>query len=294
MNVFGLAAPLNSAVCDILKGIPTGRVRLHHMFSRGAHESPKLSARSSGRPNANTHQSRRHVAAVDANTEGVLRMSTQALAEVGNDKLAPIGYGESGNVEDQHRRRSKGLLVQTGKALFWEGDAQAHKIEILEGVVRAVRLLENGNRQILAFFWPGDVVMPTQSGCQQFTVEAVTNCRVHLSTVSSTCHSSEPCGVRQVLAETLSLVTNMSQKTSAARIAGFLLRIRKHLPEDANRPCALRLLISRADIADHLGTSLETVCRTLAEFKLRKFIDLPNRKTIRFINLPGLRQVAGD
>jgi CRP-like cAMP-binding protein len=86
----------------------------------------------------------------------------------------------------------------------------------------------------------------------------------------------------------------MSQKNSVARIAAFLLRIRKHLPEDPNRPLASVLLLPRADIADHVGTSLETVCRTLAEFKLRKLIDLPNRKTIRFINLPGLLRVAGD
>ncbi|MDQ8728040.1 helix-turn-helix domain-containing protein [Bradyrhizobium sp. LHD-71] len=136
--------------------------------------------------------------------------------------------------------------------------------------------------------------MPTQSSCQQFTAEAVTNCRVRLSTVSGICHNSEPCGARQVLADTLSLVISMTQKNSIARIAWFLLRIRKHLPEDPKRPLALQLLLSRADIADHVGTSLETVCRTLAEFKTKKLIDLPNRKTIRFINLQGLQRIAGD
>jgi CRP-like cAMP-binding protein len=86
----------------------------------------------------------------------------------------------------------------------------------------------------------------------------------------------------------------MSQKNSVARIAEFLLRIRNHLPEDPKRPFALSLLLPRADIADHLGTSLETVCRTLAEFKMKGLIDLPNRKTIRFVNVPGLLQIAGD
>ena len=72
------------------------------------------------------------------------------------------------------------------------------------------------------------------------------------------------------------------------------MRIRHHLPEDPKRPRALLLLLPRADIADHLGTSLETVCRTLAEFKMKGLIDLPNRKTIRFINVPGLLRIAGD
>lgn len=221
-------------------------------------------------------------------------MRTATLSEAKPSKASPILYAESRNLVTEIRRLPTGSLVPRGRALFWEGEEQAERIEILEGVVRAVRLLENGNRQILAFYWPGDVVMPTQSLCQQFTAEAVTNCRVRRSTVSSICQNGEPCGARQVFADMMSLVISMSQKNSIARIAWFLLRIQKHLPEDPKRPLAFQLLVSRADIADHVGTSLETVCRTLAEFRLKKLIDLPNRKTIRFINLPGLQRVAGD
>jgi CRP-like cAMP-binding protein len=194
----------------------------------------------------------------------------------------------------EQRRQSTTSLIPRGRALFWEGEHQAQKIKIVEGVVRAVRLLESGNRQIVAFYWPGDVVMPTQSSCQRITAEAVTNCRVQRTAASSICQQDEPCGAYQVLAETLSLVVIMSQKNSMARIAGFLLRIRSHLPEDPKYPFAFTLLLPRADIADHLGTSLETVCRTLAEFKMRGLIDLPSRKTIRFVNLSGLSRIAGD
>lgn len=184
------------------------------------------------------------------------------------------------------------IHIPRGRALFWEGEQQNHKIEIVEGVVRAVRLLEDGNRQILAFYWPGDVVLPTQRACQQFTAEAVTDCRILRSPVSGVCQQGEPCGTHQVLAETLSLVLTMSQRTCVARIAWLLLRIQPHLREDPKRSHALRLQLSRADIADHVGTSLETVCRALADFKARKLIDLPSRKTIRFINRDGLMRVA--
>ncbi|MBR1142616.1 MULTISPECIES: Crp/Fnr family transcriptional regulator [unclassified Bradyrhizobium] len=216
------------------------------------------------------------------------------IPQIGTCGAAPLPYGLPRKELVENRRYLTASIVPRGRALFWEGEHEAQKIEIVEGVVRAVRLLENGNRQILAFYWPGDVVMPSQASCQHFTAEAVTNCRVLRSTVSAICQQSEPCGTHQVLAETLSLLVTMSQKNSVARIAQFLLRIRQHLPEDPKRPLASVLLLPRADIADHLGTSLETVCRTLAEFKVKKLIDLPNRKTIRFINLPGLQRVAGD
>lgn len=216
------------------------------------------------------------------------------IPTVGTCGAAPLAFGLSRDDLGENRRNSAAFLVPRGRALFWEGEQQAHKVEIVEGVVRAVRLLKNGNRQILAFYWPGDIVMPAQSSCQHFTAEAVTNCRVHRSTVSAICQTNKPCGAQQVLSETLSLLVTMSQKNSVARIAAFLLRIRKHLPEDPQRPLASVLLLPRADIADHVGTSLETVCRTLADFKMKRLIDLPNRKTIRFINLPGLARLAGD
>ena len=199
----------------------------------------------------------------------------------------PVDHAPAG------RRLGVVTSVARGRALFWQGEHQSHNIEILQGVIRAVRLLENGNRQVLAFFWPGDIVRPSQASCQHFTAEAVTPCRViKYNPLGGVCTQADPCGAHQVLKELLSLVVTMGQKNSIARVASLLLQIRSHLPSDPRRPTALQLLLPRADMADHIGTSLETVCRALAEFKVRRLIELPTRKTIRFLDLKGLSQVA--
>jgi CRP-like cAMP-binding protein len=191
------------------------------------------------------------------------------------------------------RRLGVVTSVPRGRALFWQGEHQGHNIEVLQGVIRAVRLLENGNRQVLAFFWPGDIVRPSQASCQHFTAEAVTPCRVvKYDPAEGVCTLTDPCGAHQVLKELLSLVVTMGQKNSIGRVASLLLQIRSHLPSDPRRPNALQLLLPRADMADHIGTSLETVCRALAEFKARRLIELPTRKTIRFLDLKGLSQLA--
>jgi CRP-like cAMP-binding protein len=216
------------------------------------------------------------------------------IPRIGTCGAEPLAYGSPRKEIVEIRHQSTPSLVPRGRALFWEGEQQAQKIKIVKGVVRAVQLLENGNRQILTFFWPGYVVMPTHSSCQRITAEAVTNCWVQRSAASGICQQDEPCGAHQVLVDTLALVVSRNQKSSVARIAEFLLRIRNHLPNDPKRPLALSMLLPRADIADHLGTSIETVCRTLAEFKMKGLIDLPNRKTIRYLNLPGLLQMAGE
>ncbi len=217
------------------------------------------------------------------------------IPQIGTCGAEPLDYGAlRKEIPERRPQPTPLMLVPRGRVLFWEGEHQAQKIQIVKGVVRAVQLLENGNRQILTFFWPGHVIMPTRSSCQRITAEAVTNCWVQRSTAAGICQENDPCGARQILIDTLALVATRNHKTSVARVAEFLLRIRKHLPNDPKRPLALSLQLPRADIADHLGTSIETVCRILAEFKVKGLIDLPNRKTIRYLDVSGLLQVAGD
>lgn len=221
-------------------------------------------------------------------------MRAQSVEQLGAYEGPPLITKFPVNGGEATRRNSgAATLVPRGRALFWQGEQQGQNIQIEQGVVRAVRLIENGNRQVLAFFWPGDVVRPARASCQHYTAEAVTSCRViKYNATNGVCTRSDQCGAHQVLEETLSLVLMMGQKNSVARVASLLLRIRRHLPSDPKRPDAVQLLLPRADMADHVGTSIETVCRALAEFKARKLIELPTRKTIRFIDVRGLAAVA--
>ena len=86
------------------------------------------------------------------------------IPQIGTCGATALAYGSSHEEVVEIRRQSRPTLIPRGRALFWEGEHQPQKITIVEGVIRAVRLLENGNRQILAFYWPGDVVMPTDNG----------------------------------------------------------------------------------------------------------------------------------
>jgi CRP/FNR family transcriptional regulator len=183
--------------------------------------------------------------------------------------------------------------IPAGRVIFWQDDAQGQEIEILKGVVRAVRLLENGSRQILAFFWPGEIIHPAPAQSQLCTAEAVTVCRLRWSApYRASPADAEYSGADQVLREMLPLMLVMGKKTTIPRIAWFLLRIREHLPHAPLWRDAQQIVLPRADMADYLGTSIETVSRTLTEFKAKALIDLPTRKTIRFLDLPGLARIA--
>src|SRR5271165_3384761 len=78
---------------------------------------------------------------------------------------------------DARRQSGASCVLSQGRALFWQGERQIQNIEILQGVVRAVRLLKDGSRQILKFYWPGENV-PAQALSRLFTAEAVTPCHI--------------------------------------------------------------------------------------------------------------------
>jgi CRP-like cAMP-binding protein len=207
--------------------------------------------------------------------------------------IGPVTTGLPSETDDAWRHSGASCVLSQGRALFWQGEPQLQNIEILQGVVRAVRLLKDGNRQILKFYWPGDNV-PAQALSRLFTAEAVTPCHIkRYRPADGVCAPTASADAHQIIEEMLSLVLILSKKSSVSRVAWLLLRIRPYLPTDPRRPDCLKILLPRADMADHLGTSLETVCRTLAEFKGKGLIDLPTRKTIRYLNIYGLSRIAG-
>lgn len=192
--------------------------------------------------------------------------------------------GRSPNARDARQR-----MLARNAVLFWQDERQPQAIEIVEGAVRAVRLWSDGSRQILAFFWPGDIIHA--AALQRYTAEAVTRCVLRPHNHEDV-GAVELSGTDQALQASICLLAATGKKSATSRMAWFLLQIYEHLPQDPRRPQALRFTIPRNDVADYLGMSMETACRTLAAFRARGLIDLPTRKTICYRDMAQLAGIA--
>jgi len=184
--------------------------------------------------------------------------------------------------------RDPRLRTVAGNAvLFWQDEHLPHAIEVVEGAIRAVRLWSDGSRQIVTFFWPGSIIAP--AALQRYTAETLTRCTLR---PREDLVAPEPSGSDQALQASLRLLAATGKKSATCRMAWFLLQIREHLPRDTVLSNAFRIVIPRNDIADYLGMTLETACRTLAAFRTQGLIDLPTRKTICYLDVTRLIRIA--
>lgn len=176
-----------------------------------------------------------------------------------------------------------GALVafEKGCDIIAQGDAADYCFEVVEGCARSVQRLEDGRRQVSDFLLPGDVFGLDAVGEHDFAGEAVTAVtirRLRLATLDLLAEEDAAFGqrLRRHLARQSramrSRIVLLGRMTAAERIGAFLLEMKKRL--DGSAQDIVELPMSRGDMADYLGLTIETVSRCLSDLKGRGVISV--------------------
>lgn len=182
--------------------------------------------------------------------------------------------------------------------LYGEDEPADYVYQVLHGAVRAYKLLRDGRRQIGAFNLPGDVFGLDFKHVHRLTTEAIVDTTVYLLKRRSldVIASTNVQVARDLWTITASNLQHaeehmllLGRKTAIERVAAFLLEMDRRL----NVAGMLALPMSRRDIADYLGLTLETVSRTLSqlhdqgvlEFSGARQIVLRNRQSLLSMDL---------
>lgn len=180
--------------------------------------------------------------------------------------------------------------------IFAEGEIASHYYKVVSGVVRTSKLFSDGRRQIGAFYVAGDIFGIERSLEHQVTAEAVGDARIIRLPRCSLAEPTDPdrALAREVVATALLNLERAHQhmillgrKSATQKVARFLLEMASRMHE-----LAIELPMSRSDIADYLGLTIETVSRTLTQFEREGTIELSTaRRTIRLRNMQALRRL---
>jgi len=185
-----------------------------------------------------------------------------------NPTNRPKFLGEHGSLA-----RAQFLLSEfkynRGAEIFGEAEPAEYVYQVVEGAVRSYKLLSDGRRQIGAFHLVGDIFGLENGLAHRFTAEAIVDTTVRLAKRVSLEHVAEEDATvaRDLLDMTTSNLQHaenhmllLGRKTSLERVAAFLLEMDNRL----NAAGVMALPMSRRDIADYLGLTLETVSRALS------------------------------
>ena len=187
----------------------------------------------------------------------------------------------------------------SGEMLFAEGDQATSVFEIVHGVLRIVKLLPDGRRQITGFLSAGYLAGLAPEGVHVYSAEAVTEVtlRRYRRAAFERLIDEAPGFAKKLLAVTSHELRQaqdqmllLGRKTAAERIASFLLIIMDRQDSDGSQ--TVDVPMTRSDIADYLGLTVETVSRTLTKLKHDRFIALLTPSRMKILNLEGLKELA--
>ena len=179
--------------------------------------------------------------------------------------------------------------------IYGENEPAEYLYKLVSGSVRASKILNDGRRQISAFYLPGDVFGLEISGEHALSAEAITDVEIILVKRSAieALAARDSDVARQLWAVTGRELQRMQEhillliKTAQERVAGFLLEMASRV-KCANE---VELPMSRQDIADYLGLTMETVSRTLTSLEDSAAIALPSSRRIVLRNRMALRRL---
>ena len=191
------------------------------------------------------------------------------------------------------------LHIAAGDAVFEEGEAAEHVMEITSGTVEIYKVLPDGRRQIIGFLFPGDVAGLAVGDSYVYSAGAVTEvnlCRFprhQLRSLIEAFPAMEKRLLRMTVSELASAQDQMvllGRKTASEKLASFLLMLfdRGSKPGTAE----IHVPMTREAIADYLGLTTETVSRTFTQLRKRGWIKLLEPGSVRILHRDQMEDLA--
>lgn len=199
-------------------------------------------------------------------------------------------------------------VLAPGEALMWEGDDSVLVANVIEGVLKLSTGTEDGREQIVGMVFPSDFIGRPFGATTSHGVTALTEAKVCVFNRRDfdAFAREHPALEHKLLQRTLTELDRtrawmllLGRKSASEKVASFLLEMcdRVATPgcEAPLMPGEVRLdlPVSRQQIADVLGLTIETVSRQFTRLKADGVIDVPSRREVIIRNRQALQAEAG-
>ncbi len=187
-----------------------------------------------------------------------------------------------------------------GRTLFSEGDSAEHVFEVIHGTLRLCKLLSDGRRQITGFLSSNRLLGLANEGLYMYTAEAITEVALRRYSRSGFTRLADemPSFARRLIVMTANELCAaqdqmllLGRKAAIEKLASFLLQLANAYRTDRN----VQIPMTRSDIADYLGLTIETVSRMFTRLRHEAVIDLLSSSCVEILDRDQLEKfAAGD
>jgi CRP/FNR family transcriptional regulator len=197
-------------------------------------------------------------------------------------------------------KQSKLKVLAKQQYLCTQHSPADNVFNIASGTAVVERISCDGRRQILAFLFPGDFVGLSNSDHLEYAVKSLTDMTAHQFNVSSLRKIADESptlenNLKTIQGKVLSVVLDqlclLGQKKAHERLCFLLVHLLARMPNaDPNN---LELPMTRLDIADYLGLTVETVSRSMTKLKQEGLISITNPNALSILDLEEV-EALGD
>ncbi len=219
------------------------------------------------------------------------QISSASFKQPTSRNLPPAGDHALGTIE----LMGTPMSFSRNAEIYGENEPADYLYKVISGTVRTYKILADGRRQIGAFHMPGDIFGLEAGDSHTFSAEAIADSKVLVikrsALVALAARDNDV--ARQLWTLTGRELHRVQDhmmlliKTAQERVASFLLE----MADRASASAAVDLPMSRQDIADYLGLTIETISRTLTQLESDAAIELPTSRRIVLRNRPALNRL---
>lgn len=205
-------------------------------------------------------------------------------------------------------RIGRRVTVHRGQTLMWEGDDSSLVANVIDGVLKLSTSTADGREQIVGVVYPSDFIGRPFGTTTQHSVTALCDATVCMFTRAAFDEFARehPELGHKLLERTLTELDRarhwmllLGRKSAGERVATFLLEMAQRLAEShcttkADRVDRFDLPLSRQQMADLLGLTIETVSRQLTRLRQAGIIDLPDRRAVVILDHEAMEAEAGN
>lgn len=205
--------------------------------------------------------------------------------------------------------RQREQLLQIGvrvrlpgrSVIYREGEKSDSVYVVADGAVKCYRHLPSGRRALCAFLFSRDLFGLSEDGLYVNTAQAVSDVTLYRLPLEALTHLLKQDGdlqfqflskITHELRESYRRTILVGRRDAAGRLAMFLALMAARITPASLDEGEIPLPMSRSDIADYLGLSVESVSRAAAELERREIAVLEGRHRARVVDRSKLIKLA--